>query len=120
MRSYLVTKSLMCGISGSACLCVVIQSACPDCEVRFCSRLLHWLLKCIMLLRALCCTSLSPALPRRAVLCCAVLQGDAEAITSMLQYGRQILSQVVDDNRRRWAQHGTTQHETARHSMAQA
>lgn len=42
------------------------------------------------------------------MLCCAVLcyhdlQGDVETLTSMLQYGRQILSQVVDENRRRWA-----------------
>lgn len=33
-----------------------------------------------------------------AVLCC---QGDVEALTSMLQYSRDILSQVVDENRRR-------------------
>jgi hypothetical protein len=30
-----------------------------------------------------------------------LLQGDAEALGSMLSYGRDILSQVVDDNRRR-------------------
>lgn len=32
---------------------------------------------------------------------CPVLQGDVETLTSMLKYGRQILSQVVDENRRR-------------------
>eukprot|EP00882_Tetradesmus_deserticola_P020056 GHRQ01021611.1.p2 GENE.GHRQ01021611.1~~GHRQ01021611.1.p2 ORF type:complete len:185 (+),score=49.90 GHRQ01021611.1:414-968(+) len=32
----------------------------------------------------------------------AAKKGDAEAVCSMLRYGRAILSQVVDDNRRRW------------------
>lgn len=32
-----------------------------------------------------------------------LVQGDADTLSSMLKYGKDMLSQVVDENRRRWA-----------------